>query len=252
MIDVICRVRYHELFERMVKSAKQTALGQIGFLAEYDKVDIPNLAQTYNCLGLESRADILVFCHDDVVYLTPGWDAEVRKALGNYDIVGVVGATKYGGGGLFNLGHPYIVGKYLCHIAGKPFVKILSPHSSGPVVAVDGFWMAVRRKHFEREKFDPQFDQLYFYDIDYCYRGRCGIVDILLGHYKPADLVGKYPIGMKNMQDYTDKLYKKHNIEVVRDPGDDTCLKVSLETFARDGQAKVFEQFFPKRGLINA
>lgn len=255
-IDIITRIRDDELYERMVNSAKLEAFFPVSFLSEKDRDGLPHLASTYNRLGSLSDADILVFCHDDAVFMDPGWDVELADEFSETgaDILGVVGTDKYIGGNIFLSGHPHCFGKYATlRPDGRNWVQIASPRQKNKrLQVVDGFFLAVRGDHFKKEGFDESFDELWFYSEDLCLRSKVCLSDILMGHWKPPRLYGKYPPAMKSQEAYSDRFYKKWEILPPKDPGDMRCAETPLEDFVRFGQDFIFEKFIQSGGLVHA
>ena len=247
MLAIITRIRYPALYERMKESAINNSSLPLEFLSEVDEIGQPEVAKTYNRMGARAKSDYLVFVHDDVVFLEQGWDSKLIEVFEgtDADIVGVVGTDKYTGGTLFRSGFPHTKGKYVTlDDKGEKIVKVSSPALNGPVVAVDHFFMAVRSKFFDANKFDEQFDGLFFSDIDYCLRSkRVYLADILLGHYKPLELRGKYPEGMKSLHDFSDKFHAKHYLEASGEYGDQRVASADMNTYLSLGQDEIFKRF---------
>ena len=251
MISLITRVQYPDLHKRMMESAMNTALGEIEFLHERDADGLPKIAQTYNHLRDLAKGDIIVYLHDDVVFMEEGWDARLTEFFASYpyDIGGVVGVDKYEGGQLVAAGHPHCFGKFVNRAGDELRVNLYGPKSEGKELkAVDGMFIATRGKH--RERFDEKLDGLFFYDLDYCLRGSVGLIDILLGHWKPADRFGKYPKDMKPEDSYKPYFYAKHGLKEV-EPGDTRALCASQEDFANVGHDKLWK-LFQEKYLVTA
>lgn len=232
MIQILTRVRHPELYRKMQESARATAKGPIMFTMAMDDGQ-PRVAESYNLLGVTSMADILLFVHDDVVFLSEGWDEKIKDALSlGFDVVGVVGSKKYEGGMVFDAGREFSAGRIACLREGKRMVRIMNHLSEvEPVKVVDGVFLATTRDHFGRTGFDQQFDGLFFYDMDYCLRSNCAVVDILISHEKPAHLFGDYPKDMRPMSDYEPLFNRKHGFGVAP-IGDQRCQMVALEDYA--------------------
>lgn len=249
MISIITRVQYRDLYQRLMASAFNTAVTGIEFFSEVDESGRPEITKTYNRLGKMANGEILVFCHDDIEFLETGWDARLLEffAESDYDIAGVVGADKYDGGYLVAAGHPHCFGKFVNRSGSDLKINIYSRKSHGKkLLAVDGMFMAVRSDYFKREKFDEKLDGLFFYDIDYCLRGKTGLIDMTLAHYKPADRWGKYPKNMVPMESFEPYFYTKHNLCGVASPGDTRALCASQEDYANIGHDELFRLFEEK------
>lgn len=225
MIQLITRVAHPELYQRMMDSAKRTAKGVVHFISMPDDGQ-PKLAETYNLLAGVSSADVLVFCHDDIIFLSDGWDVKIREAINlGFNVVGAVGTQKYTGGMLFDSGRDYSVGQVVGWVDGKRVKKVMVNRSEIETAqAVDGMLMAVDRFHFVKEGgFDAQFDGLFYYDVDLCLRSKCAVVDILVAHEKPPHIWGKYPEGMKPIEFYRDAFNQKHGFKCDPEIGDQRC-----------------------------
>lgn len=243
MTSILTRIQYKDLYERMQQSALRTCLGEVEFLSERDTDGQPHVSHTYNRLLDQANGDIIVFCHDDIVFLEDGWDARLAEFFATYpyDIGGVVGVDKYEGGRLVAAGHPHCFGKFVNRSGDELRVNLYGPKAEGKKLkAVDGMFIATRGKH--RERFDEELDGLFFYDLDYCLRGSVGLIDILLGHWKPADRFGKYPKDMKPEDSYTPYFYAKHGLKEV-EPGDTRALCASQEDYANVGHDKLWSMF---------
>ena len=251
MISLITRVQNTGLNARMVCSALGTSLGGVGleFVSAPNPEGLPIIAPTYNRLAERAKGDILLFVHDDIEFVEEGWDARLVETFadGNFDVLGVVGVDKYDGGQLVSAGHPHTFGKFMNRSGNELKVNIYGPRvGSRAMAAADGMFMAVRAEHFKRVKFDEKLDGLFFYDIDYCLRSSTGLVDILVAHYKPPELYGKYPKGMKPMEAYEPYFYAKHDLKGKVKAGDTRALSVSREDYERHGHDALFKLFQEK------
>lgn len=232
MIEILTRIKYPELYNRMVNSAKETASGAISFASMLDDGQ-PKLAESYNLLGSVSSGDVLLFVHDDVIFLSKGWDEKIRQAMElGFNLIGAVGSQEYFGGMIFDSGREYSAGSVAGIRHGKRIVKLMTHRTPiEPVKVVDGMFMAVDRKHFVDTGFDLQFDGLFYYDIDLCLRSNCAVVDILVSHEKPAHLYGSYPKDMRPMEAYTGAFNLKHGFKDAQ-IGDQRCDAVAIEEYA--------------------
>ncbi len=232
-IDILSRIRYPQLYNRMRASAKAMAYGPVNFRTMLDDGG-PKLAESYNLLAAVSDADVLVFAHDDIIFESRGWDRAVLDALDlGFNLVGAVGTKKYSGGLIFDSGRAHAAGKVIYRENGERVVKLMTNRSEiEPVEAVDGMFLAVDRKHFLAiGGFDTKFDGLFYYDTDLCLRSNCAVVDILLAHEKPANLRGVYPEGMKPIEAYRDQFNAKHGFKSDPPIGDQRCDSMKLSDY---------------------
>ncbi len=250
MIDLITRVRTQALYDRLLASAKKTASFPFEHHFELDTEQLPKIAGTYNRLANASKADLLGFVHDDIEFLSENWDGIVADLFAEYDadILGVVGSTKYEGGRIFDTGTEHALGHFCCEINGKPSVKILSrAFRYKPARVIDGMLMFARKSYWEKEKFDETFDELFFYDTDFCLRGKVGVTtSILVKHSKPKELYGVYPENLKPITFYAPTFNKKHNLSP-KAPGYQGCAMVLAEDFKRMGMDYPHDKFMERR-----
>ena len=170
--------------------------------AEHEYVRIDNTAKMYGICGAynqgvsEAKGDILVFVHEDVFFMEPGWGTVLETKFAASPRTGLIGVagTQY----LFadnpawiRAGQPFIRGRVV-HELDRGASYILSvfswDKSDAEVVAVDGLFFAVRASLFPAIRFDEvTFDKFHFYDLDICMQVRkthaCIVTwDILLKH----------------------------------------------------------------------
>ncbi len=251
MIELMTRIQSPKLYERMKLSAIDTSCSPILFSSETDDIGLPKCAETYNRLAFKSKADIFCFVEDDVEFISLDWDRIAEDIFLEYnpDILGVVGASEYHGGGYFEAGRDHSFGHVACNrskFEQDTCVRVLSEYYRyKKVKVIDGMLMFVRRDFFLREPFDEKvFDELFYYDIDLCLKSdRVAITsDILVKHSKPPEFYGKYPANMKTVDQYEPILMERHGL-VKKPTQDQTCCMVSLEMFRKQGQTECFKGF---------
>lgn len=247
MIDVVTRAQSKDLFERMKKSALETAYEVPRFDYEMDPDGLPHCADTYNRLGKKGTADVICFVHDDVEFLSKDWDVVVHDLWieHRFDVLGVIGSKVYNGGALFDAGSVHGVGLVGGDVDGQTAMRILSPRLRyAPVKVVDGLILFVSREFFARNPFDEAFDELFYYDVDLCLRAEKVAVtcDVWVKHWKPKAMYGVYPEGMKKREDYDVLLKAKHGTQEAP-RGDQTCAMMMWPDFVRLGQTNGFEGF---------
>lgn len=250
MIDLITRVRTPVLYDRMLASAKRTAYGPVYADFELDQEHLPKLAGTYNRLAEKSEADILCFVHDDIEFLSDGWNDGIEELFDEYDadIIGVVGTSKYEGGRIFDAGNAYGMGHFCCEVKGVPYVKAMSKSFRYRTAKViDGMIMFCRKSFWEKERFDETFDELFFYDTDFCLRGKVGVTcNIFVKHSKPKDLYGKYPDDLKPIGFYEPHFNAKHGFKASKILEAPVCAMTPLESFLKTGQNDLYQWFTEK------
>jgi glycosyltransferase involved in cell wall biosynthesis len=196
MISIIVCSRQPAEFDVHRRNVAKT----IGTDHEYVRID--NTSNTYGICGAynqgvsQAKGDILVFVHEDVFFMEPGWGNIIESKFAANQRIGLVGVagTQY----LFadspawiKAGQPYIRGRVVHELdSGASYIlSIFSwDKSDAEVVAVDGLFFAVRASLFPGIRFDERtFDQFHFYDLDICMQVRkthfCIVTwDILLKH----------------------------------------------------------------------
>ncbi len=249
MIDIVCRSLYPALYNRMKASAHNTACGEVNFYHKQGDTE-SHPTKDWNDLAKQGSGDIIVFVHDDIVFHSTAWDSKLLEMFAetDYDILGVVGCKEYNGGMQFDAGRPHTIGKYISDIDGKGNyrVKVYSSEAEGDTKVFDGCFIAVRREYFEKEQLDEALS--FFVETDYCLRSKCGIVDILVGHYKIPELYGdkNWPVGKDIVADSKCIFYAKHGLKDPEHIGDRRCAVVDLPHYYMLGQCASYKQFTKK------
>jgi glycosyltransferase involved in cell wall biosynthesis len=140
---------------------------QVGICAAYNR-------------GIElAQGQVLVFVHEDVFFMQPGWgpilEAKFAADPGT-GLVGVAGSQylfkEYGSWG--TAGRPFVCGRVIHEEQGRQVLTVYSQNRADvDVVAVDGLFFAVRGELLRYLRFDEIiFDGFHFYDIDFCMQVR--------------------------------------------------------------------------------
>ena len=134
-----------------------------------------SLTSIYNKFLLDRdniKYDILVFMHDDIEFLKPGWGAEVLRLFNahkEYGIIGVAGAAQFDeGGAWWNYKKRY--GQVLHRHDGRSWLTAFSPlldKDLEEVCVIDGLFMAVCRDRISKP-FDESFEGFNHYDTSFC------------------------------------------------------------------------------------
>jgi GT2 family glycosyltransferase len=140
-------------------------------------VDSPaSLAGGYN-QGIDASAgEIVVFSHDDLEFLDPAsWLPRLKAHLQDVDLVGLAGTTRLTTSPAWaHAGPPYTFGQ-VAEPGGSfgPFRVLMCAVPApliGGIQALDGLFLAVRRKVLERVRFDAStFDGFHLYDSDFSF-----------------------------------------------------------------------------------
>jgi hypothetical protein len=206
MISVIVCSRQPSTWDFHQRNVEKT----IGCGYEYVRVD--NSAGTYGICaaynnGVEqARGDLLVFVHEDVFFMEPGWGNVLQTKFAADPGLGLVGVA----------GTQYLSAQNALWIsAGQPFIKGRVVHQSkdnssylltvfstdktdAAVVVVDGLFFAIPKKLFGSIRFDEEtFPGFHFYDLDICMQVRRTHTlmvtwDILVKHFSGGNVTAAW------------------------------------------------------------
>ncbi len=153
----------------------------IGLSYEYIRIHNQSgqygICSAYNEGSTRAQGNILVFVHEDVFFMEPGWGRILADKFIRDDSLGLVGVA----------GTQYLTSEHPAWLAaGEPFLRGRVIHETdqgrllnlsvfswekedAEVVAVDGLFMAIRQSLFPKIGFDAlTFDTFHFYDLDIC------------------------------------------------------------------------------------
>jgi tetratricopeptide (TPR) repeat protein len=136
--------------------------------------DAHSLSEAYNRGIASSKGDVIVLSHDDIDILDSNFAGRLHHHLRQFDVVGVMGATRMTGPGWNWSWHPHLRG-WITHRSPDDLEwapAVVDPRPiAGDVVVLDGVLIAGRRRVFEQIAFDEEtFDGFHLYDIDWSYR----------------------------------------------------------------------------------
>ncbi len=139
----------------------------------YENDGVSTLPKIYN-IGLEeSKNDIIVFMHDDLILETPNITPKVVKLFEQnpeYGIIGLAGTDNLMSG-MWWQDRESMYGVVGHEHEGKRHVNNYSKQSFGEtpkqVVIIDGLFMMIHKKRI-KHKFNEQFEGFHFYDLPIC------------------------------------------------------------------------------------
>lgn len=198
-----------EYIEHVKKTCGNPSIEVIAYVNNGSK----SLAETYNQGLTDAKNEIVVFCHDDLIFNTSGWGSKLLKHFnGNseYGIIGVAGTDLLTNGCWWNdrkkmygvVNHIHNGKKHTNHYSEGFGSRIKQ------TVVVDGLFIATCRERLKR-RFNEQFHGFHFYDIPFCLENhlqgvKVGIVtDIRLTHLS-IGMIGE--AWVKNLKLF-DKIY---------------------------------------------
>jgi GT2 family glycosyltransferase len=191
------------MFERCARNIGRTIGTAHEIIRINNEQNTYGICAAYNEGMARAQGELLLFLHEDVLFVTDGWGALVLEAFRDRTIVGVGvagSAILCKDNSWFRAGQPHIHG-HVIHPHDDRFDKevYFAPDDvSADVVVLDGVFIAVRAKDaqavgFDEERF-PKFD---FYDVDFtlrlAQRGRIlAVPRILLKHFSRRDFDADY------------------------------------------------------------
>jgi hypothetical protein len=139
----------------------------------YENDGVSSLTEIYNIGLKESKNEIVVFMHDDLILETPNMTPKIVKLFekhSEYGIIGIAGTDKLTSGrwwdnreNMFGIvGHIHEGKRHVNHYSKGVFNDVLKD-----VVIVDGLFFAVHKGRIKKE-FNEQFEGFHFYDISFC------------------------------------------------------------------------------------
>jgi predicted O-linked N-acetylglucosamine transferase (SPINDLY family) len=138
--------------------------------------DARSLSEGYNRGIARAEGDILVFCHDDIEFLSCDTAALIREDLLTRDIAGVAGASRLYEGKWILAGHPHVHGQ-VAHLAEdrkRYELTVYGQNTENVLVdgiqALDGLFFAVKRHVLDQVQFEEYtFTGFHLYDLDFTY-----------------------------------------------------------------------------------
>ena len=133
-----------------------------------------SLTKAYN-RGLKMATnDIVVFCHDDIIFEKNGWATKLVNHFQNsdYGIIGIAGTTDLDETGRWWNDRSKMIGAVKHRQNGKTWENKYSgvfPKQILESVIVDGLFFAIHKDRI-KEGFDETVEGFHFYEIDFCFR----------------------------------------------------------------------------------
>jgi len=140
--------------------------------------DATSLCEGFTRGTARARADLLVFCHDDLVITEPDFAELLREDLARFDLVGVAGASRLMTGSWVAAGYPHLHGQ-IVHGSDEGYRLLRYDCGRDEAVtagmkALDGVLIATHRRVVDQIGFDAKrFDAFHLYDLDFSFRSAC-------------------------------------------------------------------------------
>jgi glycosyltransferase involved in cell wall biosynthesis len=149
-----------------------------GMAKKIEVIEIINngesLTKAYN-RGLKMATnDVVVFCHDDIIFEKNGWATKLLNHFedSDYGILGIAGTTDLDETGRWWNDRTKMVGAVKHTQNGKTWENKYSgvfPKQIIETVIVDGLFFAIDKTRIKKE-FDESVEGFHFYEIDFCFR----------------------------------------------------------------------------------
>ena len=185
-----------KLNENYVKHIKDTCGIKDIQILSYENPNGTSLTEIYNKALSESVNDVIVYCHDDIIFNTKKWGRKILKHFNNtdYGIIGLAGTRKMPESGRWwdDINQPTsnMVGIVKHSNEGKTWESGYSNsygHNIIPVVITDGVLFVVHKERI-KNNFNKDISGFHFYDIDFTFRNhlegvKVGVItDIRITH----------------------------------------------------------------------
>ena len=132
-----------------------------------------SLSEIYNEILNESKTDIVVLCHDDILFDTTSWYSKILKHFekSDYGILGMAGSTSLTDSGRWWDERKKMVGIVNHENDGKKWESKYSESFENGVcqtLMVDGLFMVIHKKRIKKT-FDVDFKGFHFYDFSFSF-----------------------------------------------------------------------------------
>lgn len=144
-------------------------------ILEYQNNNEFSLTEVYNRGLEESLNDVVVFCHNDIVFETKNWGNKVIKHFKRnpeYGIIGAAGSKYIPRTGVWWEVMSEIFGVVNHEHEGKKWTSKYSEPKGNKIdetVIVDGLFMSVNKPNLKL-KYNEKVRGFHFYDVDFCFR----------------------------------------------------------------------------------
>lgn len=156
---------------------KQHLLDTIGLsdveILEYENHNQYSLTEVYNRGLNDSKNDIVVFCHNDILFNQKYWGKRVLEhhtKKPEYGILGVAGTSYMPKSGMWWEISGEMVGQVYHQKDGKRWLSEYNKSFGSKIIdsiVVDGVFFSVNKTNL-KTSFDEDFKGFHFYDISFC------------------------------------------------------------------------------------
>lgn len=134
---------------------------------------VMSLTEAYNKGLKEAKNNIIVFCHDDIIFETKNWGNKLIKLFNKnpeYGILGIAGTTDLIDGRWWTIKES-MNGIVSHQHEGKKWTNYYSKDQGNKItdmVVLDGLFFAIDKTKI-KHNFDEEFHGFHFYDLSFCF-----------------------------------------------------------------------------------
>ncbi len=194
MISIIVCTRKSSISDAHLANIKQTIGVAFETICIDNSANRLSIFEAYNRGVEQAKGDILVFAHDDIVFLTQNWGQILLTSLANKQtgIAGVLGGHLIDETSVSWTSSGFYSGQVIQVSHGERTTFNHNDAALGSsVVALDGMLLAMRKELFEHNmlKWDADtYKGFHFYDLDICMQAvshgyQVQVVPIMLEHH---------------------------------------------------------------------
>jgi len=203
MITIVYSTHKDETYNNKFK---QHLLQTVGLknvqILEYTNYNQYSLTEVYNKGLNESVNDIVVFCHNDIIFEKEYWGKRVLEHFTKkpeYGILGVAGTSYYPSSGRWWDIQGEMIGQVYHQHEGRKWLSEYNKPFGNKIIdsiIVDGLFFAVKKSNL-KTNFDESFTGFHFYDTSFCMSNH--LLGVKIGTISNVPLT-HLSIGMTNNQ----------------------------------------------------
>jgi GT2 family glycosyltransferase len=195
-----------------------------------------SLTELYNKGLKESKNNIVVFCHDDIIFDTKNWGTKLKRVMDKnpeYGIVGIAGSRELPSSAKWWENPLHMYGQVFHQQGSNRWISKYSPKKPkflDNVVIVDGLFFAVN-KEVIKEDFDEDVKGFHFYDVDFSFRNyiagvKVGVTsDIDVTHLSIGETNEQWE---KNREEFAEKYKDRLPVKAKKEFGKQNKMKVLI------------------------
>ena len=203
MITIVYSTHKDEVYNNKFK---QHLLQTVGLknvqILEYTNYNQYSLTEVYNKGLNESINDIVVFCHNDIIFEKEYWGKRVLEHFikkPEYGMLGVAGTSYYPSSGRWWDIQGEMIGQVFHQHNGKKWLSEYNKPFGSKIIdsiIVDGVFFSVKKSNL-KSNFDESFKGFHFYDTSFCMENH--LLGVKVGTISNVSLT-HLSIGMTNEQ----------------------------------------------------